>query len=185
MDDLRQLVESCSLKRRLLLVVAHRATKWRKFLNVSAGVLALCSAASMTTIVAELTSSLGVKIFSAAVAFLSGVITLFATSFFDESDVQKAHDGAAKFMALRDKAHLAVGRPDATEKQAFAELSNLVSAYNNLSAEYDRLLPQNFLRGRGQAHSHFHAGALGWEGAVEAERMQRQQAEWDRAQQKR
>src|SRR3974377_1300867 len=135
--DLETVAEACRGKATTLLFFANQRTTVRKFLNIAAGVLALFSAASITAVIAELTSSFGVKVVAASVAFLSGIITLVVSSFFDEREIQKAHEGAAKFMSLRDQAHLATRRPDISEKQAFAELSNLVKLYNSISGEYD------------------------------------------------
>jgi hypothetical protein len=139
-EDLQGLAGSCAGKRQALVARAHKGTRWRKALNITAGVLALFSAASMTAVVAELTSSFGVKVVSAVVAFLSGITTLLVSSFFDEKEMQKAQEGAAKFLALRDQALLAARKPDMTEKLAFAELTRLLRSYNTLSAEYDRLI---------------------------------------------
>jgi hypothetical protein len=143
-DDLETLGLSSDGKRQWLIQVAYRGTEARKILSIVAGVLALLSAASITAIIAELTSSFGVKLVSAIVAFCSGMITLCVSTYYSESETHKAYDGAAKFMALRDQANLALRRPDISEKQAFTELSGLIKAYNNTSAEYDRIIARYF-----------------------------------------
>jgi membrane protein implicated in regulation of membrane protease activity len=72
------------MKHKALIAAANRRVRWQKILHMASGVLALISGASITAIIVELTSSMSVKVFSAALAFLSGVISLVVTSYFDE-----------------------------------------------------------------------------------------------------
>jgi hypothetical protein len=70
---------------------------------VVAGILALTSAASITAVIAEFTNGLFMKIFSGAVAFLSGIITLVVTGYLDEREILRINNGANNFLELRDR----------------------------------------------------------------------------------
>jgi hypothetical protein len=143
---LARLAEVCQEKRARLGRVASRRSDWRRALHVTSGVLALISAASITAVIAQLTNSLVVKVFSAVVAFLSGLITLVISAYFDEKETMKIFEGSNKFLSLRDQADLVRDRDDVTEKQAFAALEKLRVSYASYCAEYDHYLPTEFFR---------------------------------------
>ena len=140
-EALNGLAQICAVKRAALAEAAGRRSAWRRGLHLTSGVLALLSGAGITSVIADLTSSMTVKVLSAVVAFVSGIITLLITAYFDEKETAKIYDGSAKFLALRDQAMLAPNRPDITEKQAFAALEKLRAEHARHSLEFDRFIP--------------------------------------------
>jgi len=115
---------------------------WGRILHVTAGIFALLSAASITTVLTELTNSLTVKITSVGLSFVSGIITLLMSSLFNDKETRHLFEGAAKFMILRNQARLIIQRPDLTEAKAYAELMKLDYEYQRESTEFDRFIPE-------------------------------------------
>ena len=112
--QLHTVVTDSKRKRRLLLAQASRRSRLRRLLHVTAGILALLSATSITAIITELTNSMAVKVFSAVVAFISGVISLVITNYVDEKDTWKMFESAAGFISVRSKAELLLTKPNVT-----------------------------------------------------------------------
>jgi len=81
-----------------------------------------------------------VKVLSACLGFLSGMISLVMTSFFDEKETNRLFEGATRFLSLRDQVELVRLQPNLTEKQAFEALKKLRTDYEKYSAEYDRFI---------------------------------------------
>jgi hypothetical protein len=139
-EQLRELAEDSQRKRKRLLSKATDRTRLRRILHVTAGVLALLSAASITSIIAELTNSMAVKIFSAALAFISGVITLLISTYMEERETLRMFEGAAGFMSIRDKATISADEAGVTESKAYTELRKLREEYGKCSKEFDPLI---------------------------------------------
>jgi hypothetical protein len=138
--ELKRVAQVANIKRQALAEVAQHRTRMAKALHLGAGICALVSAGSITAIIADVTSSLGVKVVSACLSFASGVITLVFTNYYDEKETRQIYDGAAKFHHIRERADLARGRPETTEKQAFADLIKIRAEYREYSSELDRFL---------------------------------------------
>jgi hypothetical protein len=85
-----------------------------------------------------------VKVFSALVAFLSGIITLVLSTYFDEKETIHIFEGASAFLRLRDQADLVLSRPDTSDEEAYTSLERLTEAYARHSAEYDHFILGGF-----------------------------------------
>ena len=138
--ELEALAKRAQSKRARLARAAKRKSILGRSLTLSAGVLALLSAGSITAIITEITSSMTVKVLSACLGFLSGMISLVMTSFFDEKETNRLFEGATRFLSLRDQVELVRLQPNLTEKQAFEALKKLRTDYEKYSAEYDRFI---------------------------------------------
>ncbi len=134
--QLHTVVTDSKRKRRLLLAQASRRSRLRRLLHVTAGILALLSATSITAIITELTNSMAVKVFSAVVAFISGVISLVITNYVDEKDTWKMFESAAGFISVRSKAELLLTKPNVTG----TELRKLQEEYEKCSTAVDSLI---------------------------------------------
>lgn len=134
--QLQTVATDSQTKRRLLLIKASHRSRLRRVLHVTAGILALLSATSITAIITELTNSMAVKVFSAAVAFISGVISLVISNYVDERDTWKMFEGAARFMSVRSNAELILSKPNVTD----AELRKLHEEYGKCSTAFDPLI---------------------------------------------
>jgi len=119
---------------------AARRTKWQRGLQIAAGVLALFSGTAMTSVLLSLTSSLVMKIIAAALAFLSGTISLVMTTF-DPKETEKMFDGAAHHEKFGNDAMLLYESRGSITPGRFRErVERLIADWNRLSQDYDRFL---------------------------------------------
>jgi triphosphoribosyl-dephospho-CoA synthetase len=117
-------------------------TKWQKRLHIAAGVLALFSGTAMTSVLLSLTSSLVMKIIAAALAFLSGTISLIMTTS-DPRETEKMFDAAAHFEKFRNDAKSLYDSYESISVGRFRErVEQLVAEWNRLTKDYERLLPE-------------------------------------------
>lgn len=135
-----QLASNCDRKRRMLLFVGHYRIKWKKILSIISGTMALCSAASMTAVFTDITSSFYVKLISAIIAFLAGFITIIMSTFFDENETIEIFSCASKFLSIRERAMLMKHRPNVDGDGAFAALEDLRALYADNCASSDRFV---------------------------------------------
>jgi hypothetical protein len=150
-EQSERLVEKADLKHLALAKRAHRRARFGKCLHLLAGAFALLSATSITAVISDLTNSMVVKIFSAALGFLSGIITLAIPLYFDEKETQHMFEGATKFLKLREESRGVGKRPNTTEKQAYTALEELQKEYGKLSSDFDAFLPSSFYKGKGKS----------------------------------
>jgi hypothetical protein len=141
-QNLEELRIICQTKRERLWGRAARRNKWQKGLHIAGGVIALFSGGAITSVVTSLTSSLTMKIIAAALAFLSGGISLVTTTLFDSKESVKMFDGAARYAALRDKAQtLYERRTGIAIDRVTEQLGRLRAESSSLAKEFDHLLP--------------------------------------------
>lgn len=136
MDDraFDALVTKATRKREALIRRALKGRSWRRTLLFLAGALALLSGAA---VVVEIGVHLKLvnefRLLSASLALMSGVISLIIATYFEEREIHKLFEGAAKFLALREQAH-----------SRTVSLPKLESEFIRLSDEYDPLLPPSY-----------------------------------------
>jgi hypothetical protein len=130
----------CNKKREVLLEVGLRRAKREKLYHTAAGALAIFSGGSVSAALSNHVSSTFFSIIGAALAFLSGLVSLITTHFFDEKVTQRIFEGAASYAGLRANAQLESVRPNLTEKQAFESLKDLLIKYNDI-IRYDVYIP--------------------------------------------
>jgi hypothetical protein len=138
-EEFDELVRAAAAKRDVLLEKADGRRKRRRRLNFTSGALALVSA-TFIGIIAIWMDGVGLKIFSALLAFGSGIISLAMGAFFDEKETAKMFDGAAKYLAFRDRVRSAAGKPDASPKALHEVLVKLRDENAKLGQEYDQYL---------------------------------------------
>jgi hypothetical protein len=136
--DLERQYTMCFEKRNRLLRKARVKELSNKLLSFTSGVLALLSGLCATTIFAELTNSLAVKIVTAILIFLSGLISLMTGLFSDQKEISQMFVGAGEFLLLRERISTDLYRTDMTETQLIAVLKKYGEEYGKLSMKYDR-----------------------------------------------
>jgi hypothetical protein len=144
---LERLLQACSSKRSVLFNEAIRRDRFAKRLNVSAGVVALLSGLSATAVFAEFTGLTIVKVLSATLAFISGIISLCASTYVDGRDVATMHKGAAAFLDLRERLLLEMARFEGAKDasgQALLTLKKFGRDYAAASERYDRFLSKRY-----------------------------------------
>jgi hypothetical protein len=141
-EEILALRDVWQIKRQKLWKGGDSRTKWEKGLHIASGIIALFSGSAITSVVTALTSSLSVKILAAALAFLSGIISLFTTILFTEKETQQMFDGAAQYAAFRDRAQsLYDRRHEMSVHQLGQAIDRLRTDSNKLTTDFDRLLP--------------------------------------------
>jgi hypothetical protein len=138
-EDFDELVRAAATKRDVLLNKANGRRERRRKMNFTSGALALVSA-TFIGIIAIWIDGVGLKIFSALLAFASGIISLAMGAFFDEKETAKMFEGAAKYLAFRDKVRSAAAKPEATAKVLHDALLKLRDENAKLGQEFDQYL---------------------------------------------
>jgi hypothetical protein len=140
---LEELRRRCSSKRKSLHDAAVRQKRFREILQFCAGVLALLSGlvSSLSGLVSSdlvewTNSALFVKGLSAFLAFASGVISLYVSTYNRKKDVGAMFKGAAAFLSIRSKILYVHQKANNEEQLSFA-LKKLNSRYNKISKKYD------------------------------------------------
>jgi hypothetical protein len=138
--ELARLLHVCNTKREVLFTEAIRRESLAKKLQICAGVGTLLSGLIATAVFVELTSSAIVKLLSAAIAFSSGFISLFVSTYVNNKDVEIMFKGASEFLAIRDTIAFDLLRHgnDLGELLLILEQSNI--KYSAISEKYDRYL---------------------------------------------
>ena len=141
-DAMIELAHKCSSKRADLGRKASRQAKWRKLLRVASGILSLLSAASIMSVIAKFTDATGVSVLSAVLASASGIMTLLLEIYYDEKEITRMFEGAAKFLAIKDEALFTRARLEGSQNRAqlHKEYHRLEQDYNQASREYDHLI---------------------------------------------
>jgi hypothetical protein len=122
---------------RSLLARAARRTIWRKCLHLSSGTIALISGGTfVSSILGEVAATVG-----SLLAFLSGIITLITTTFFDEKETEDIIKCATRYDALADSMDsLHERRYEIGVERLAQALDRLRSEENKLSTNYAHLL---------------------------------------------
>jgi len=136
--ELQRLSDNAALRREDLLQVALAKSRRRKNLTIFAGVLALSSAAAIVTYLTREIGPSGVQALAAAVAFLSGTISLIVTAHYGEDEIFGRLAGASKYLSLRDSISRLAMDADLPERARFKQFTALQHEYANLDASYSR-----------------------------------------------
>ena len=141
-EFITELRDSCWQKRMMLLNGAGRRQKWQRALHLLSGIITLVSGGSVAALLATMSGAGGLKLIGAIVAFLSGVLSLVVTTYFDVKETQKMFEGAGAYGALRDRlVTLDDGLPSLTMKTALERLAKIREDVGKAAHQYDPLLP--------------------------------------------
>ena len=75
--EIERLTMNAAAKREGLLLTGLKKSRHRKALTITAGILALSSAGTITAVATQVLSSIGVQVIAALVAGVSGTCSLF------------------------------------------------------------------------------------------------------------
>ena len=106
--------------------------------------MALISGASVTTLFGSSFDSATIKIFAAAAAFVSGIVSLVSSIYFDSKETAKISEVAGKFLALRERCRCLILDGNAMGNHGLSELKTLNKDYADYSEIADRFLPAGF-----------------------------------------
>ena len=137
-EEFRRLRDNAGDKREKLLRIAFKQTRLRKRLNITAGVLALLSAASITALLGDFTSARAMKILAALFSTASGLISLMVNTGYKDSELSELNIGAAGYLNLRERAHRIPLNPSIDDVQAYTSLSELQDLYGELDVKFQR-----------------------------------------------
>jgi hypothetical protein len=101
-----------------------------------------------SALVAPAADIIGVKVFAAALAFVSGIISLVTSAFLDEKETAKINEGAARYGELRDRADIF--------------LNSRNRELEEVDATYQRLTEQQTSAARFRRSGNARAARRGW-----------------------
>jgi hypothetical protein len=141
---IKDVADRANQKRIALWYIADSRLKWERFFRVLSGVMALISGASVTTLFGNASDSTTTKIFAASVAFVSGVVSLVSSIYFDSKETAKICEVTGKFLALRERSRCLILHDIATGTHGMSELKTLNKDYADYSEIVDRFLRPGF-----------------------------------------
>jgi hypothetical protein len=134
--DTYDLSNVCHEKRQLLLSQAISRTKWQKGLHIGSGTVALLSGMASTMVT-------GTQFVAAALAFLSGIVSLLTTTLFEVKETQRMFEGAYQFLVVRDRLRTLYRQRGILDVGKFMkEQEPLREQYVQISKEYDPMMEQ-------------------------------------------
>jgi hypothetical protein len=137
-----ELRESCWRKRMMLWNGAARRQRWQRALHLVSGIVTLVSGGSVAALLATISGAEGLKLIGAIIAFLSGVLSLIVTTYFDVKETQKMFEGASAYGVLRDRLiNLNDGLSSLAIKTAVERLAKIREDAGKSAHQYDQLLP--------------------------------------------
>ncbi len=135
-------------KREMLLQSGQRRVNIKKYIYVISGSLALISGGAASSLVAPAADFLGVKIVAAALAFVSGAISLVTTAFFDEKETAKINEGAGRYGELRDRADIVLNSRDRNLAQIDTAFRRLTESQTTLQQAFDLYINVDIIRAK-------------------------------------
>ena len=136
--ELERLTSNATLRREDLLLTALRKAARRKALTIGAGVLALTSAGTITTVVAKVFGSTSVQLLAALTAAVSGTGSLLIAAYYGDDVVLTMLSGSAKYLALRENVYRLVVHPNISDPERFKRLAELQNEYARLDETFSR-----------------------------------------------
>jgi Zn-dependent protease with chaperone function len=148
--DIELLLENTSRKREALRDEASAKRRYRRLLSAASGILAFLSGASILSLLSTyLQNSDAAKVVAALLAFLSTFVTILTQTFFDDKETLKMWQGAAEFLALREKIlDTMANYKDMTDKTAQKAIADVRKEYVKTSTKYEAEIPEEGLSRR-------------------------------------
>jgi hypothetical protein len=137
-DEIERLVLNASVRRQAFLTTARRKSAIKRLLTFVSGLLALLSAAAITSVLTDFVGGKGLQIVAAASAAISGVSSLILAVYINETDIAQMFNAATSFLSLRERVHLLSLDPAMTSAQVYEALKNLQQEYAELDAKYQK-----------------------------------------------
>jgi hypothetical protein len=140
----KNLSDICDTKRQVLLHQAISRTKWQKGLQIAAGTVALLSAMVGAARPSGMIALLGgTEFVAAALAFLSGIVSLVTTTLFEVRETHRMFEGAYQFLVVRDQLRTLYHRRGMLDVERFMKaLEPLRAQYDQTTKEYEPMIEQ-------------------------------------------
>lgn len=137
-NELLRLAENAAMRRQQLLETGRTKASIGKALTIISGVVTLLSGGTITAVTLKWFGSDAITLKAAVVSLLSGLVSLFASTYLSNTDVVQAYTGSSKYLALREELYslVIIPMPDA---KLFTALKQLQKEYAALDSMYSRL----------------------------------------------
>jgi len=136
--ELERLTVNAARRREDLQITGLRKGRHRKLLTIFAGILALTSAGTITTVIANVFGSAGLQLAAALTAAVSGTVSLLITAYYSDDTVFNMLLGSTKYLVLRENVYRLVIHPDMTDANRFKRLEEFQAEYARLDENYSR-----------------------------------------------
>ncbi len=137
-DEIERLTVNAAGRREDLQITGLRKSKHRKALTIAAGILALTSAGTITTVISNVFGNTGIQLVAALTAAVSGTVSLLITAYYNDETVFTMLLGSTKYLALRENVYRLVIHPDMSDADRFKRLEELQAEYVRLDESYSR-----------------------------------------------
>jgi len=137
LNALQNLADLAKVRREILLDVALHRHLIHKRLSMTSGILALISAATITSVLTKLVGSFNFQIIAAILAFTAGIISLISSNYKDD-ETSKIFSGSAKYLELRNKIIAFTLNPINTEAEFNKHLEVFEMEYVKLDGDFSR-----------------------------------------------
>jgi hypothetical protein len=138
-------------KRLLLLKQAQSRVNTKKYIYVLSGSLALISGGAASALVAPAADVIGVKLVAAGLAFISGVIALVTSAFFDEKETAKINEGAGRYGELRDRSDVVLNSRVRKVAELDAIFDRLTAQQSKLQQDFDQWIDVETIQKKSEA----------------------------------
>jgi hypothetical protein len=136
--ELCRLRDNASVKREILLDMAHTQTLRRRRLTLVAGILSLLSAATVTSVLADYTPGPIMKIVAVLLSTAAGFISLLSSIGFKDGEIQDLYVGASRYLALRERSHRISLNKNVEAKEKYSLLEEIQDSYSQLDSQFVR-----------------------------------------------
>ncbi len=139
-EELWRIIENSTRKRKGLLLIATENVRNRRRLSLLAGVLALLSAGSITSLLADALPRGVMTVLAALFATASGFLSLLTSLTLKDTELEQLYEGASRYLNLRDRCHRMLLNKALTSKQAETGLEEVQKSYADLDGLFTRFL---------------------------------------------
>lgn len=139
-NELQWRCQRCDQKRTSLLKKAHERERRYRILSFLLGLLSLLSPLTAAILLTPLVSSTLGRIATALFVFVSGVLGLAVTIFYNPKENKALFRGAAEFLVLRDRMWAELHKTSRTEAEALALAHRYGKRYAKVSNKYAHYL---------------------------------------------
>jgi hypothetical protein len=136
--EIQRLTVNAARRREDLQVTGLRKAKRKKALTILAGILALTSAGTITTVISNVWGNIGIQLAAALTAAVSGTVSLFITAYYSDDAVFSMLLGSTKYLTLRENVYRLVIHPNMSDADRFTRLEEFQAEYGRLDEIYSR-----------------------------------------------
>jgi hypothetical protein len=105
-----------------------------------AGILALLSAASITSVLSDYVTAPAMKILAVVLSTVSGFISLLHGFVFKESEIHELYSGASNYLNLRERSQRVLLNTQLDIKQRLKALEEIQHSYTELDSKFQRFV---------------------------------------------